>query len=403
MGICVCNKKYKNKKKKNSINNNDKINKKNILIENQTDMTIIKQKGEIKGTSIKISSNTNCIILILDYSSSIQIQNCENCSFLLSPCSSSIQIRNCQKINVISAASQILLKNIRNGNFFSYTNTPLSRESSKNICLGIFFVQYTELPELFYKSDLNIWNNRWSQYNEFGKNENIFYDNDEAKNNIIEELFDIFNEHYINYDLYQFLPFTYGKSINLYDMIYKNILIVFRAEDLCEEELLKQLTPEELEERKIIFLSSLVLHENINDYDGVVEKIKKNTKNEELLDFLNNNSNNYKYATLSKNSDVLNLTKGTQRGKLSSKLNEMDLTGTLGYGDTNRKSLLRGDILLLWFISDCFEIDEFQNYIQSLYEKGAYGWITNDDIGSEESDFQELLCSIFFKENPENR
>ena len=403
MGICVCNKKYKNKKKKNSINNNDKINKKNILIENQTDMTIIKQKGEIKGTSIKISSNTNCIILILDYSSSIQIQNCENCSFLLSPCSSSIQIRNCQKINVISAASQIHLKNIRNGNFFSYTNTPLAIESSKNICLGIFFVQYTELPELFYKSDLNIWNNRWSQYNEFGKNQNIFYDNDEAKNNIIEELFDIFNEHYINYDLYQFLPFTYGKSINLYDMIYKNILIVFRAEDLCEEELLKQLTPEELEERKIIFLSSLVLHENINNYDKIVEKIKKNTKNEELLDFLNNNSNNYKYTTLSKNSDVLNLTKGTQRGKLSSKLNEMDLTGTLGYGDTNRKSLLRGDILLLWFISDCFEIDEFQNYIQSLYEKGAYGWITNDDIGSEESDFQELLCSIFFKENPENR
>ena len=403
MGICVCNKKYKNKKKKNSINNNDKINKKNILIENQTDMTIIKQKGEIKGTSIKISSNTNCIILILDYSSSIQIQNCENCSFLLSPCSSSIQIRNCQKINVISAASQILLKNIRNGNFFSYTNTPLAIESSKNICLGIFFVQYTELPELFYKSDLNIWNNRWSQYNEFGKNQNIFYDNDEAKNKIIEELFDIFNEHYINYDLYQFLPFTYGKSINLYDMIYKNILIVFRAEDLCEEELLKQLTPEELEERKIIFLSSLVLHENINNYDKIVEKIKKNTKNEELLDFLNNNSNNYKYATLSKNSDVLNLSKGTQRGKLSSKLNEMDLTGTLGYGDTNRKSLLRGDILLLWFISDCFEIDEFQNYIQSLYEKGVYGWITNDDIGSEESDFQELLCSIFFKENPENR
>ena len=122
-----------------------------------------------------------------------------------------------------------------------------------------------------------------------------------------------------------------------------------------------------------------------------------------MLDFLNNNSNNYKYATLSKNSDVLNLTKGTQRGKLSSKLNEMDLTGTLGYGDTNRKSLLRGDILLLWFISDCFEIDEFQNYIQSLYEKGVYGRITNNDIGSEESDFQKLLCNIFFKENPENR
>ena len=35
----------------------------------------------------------------------------------------------------------------------------------------------------------------------------------------------------------------------------------------------------------------------------------------------------------------------------------MDLTGTLGGGDSNRKFLMRGDILLLWFISDSFELD----------------------------------------------
>ena len=402
MGICSCNKDNNNKKKKKvQITNNGKMNKSNILnenniIENQSNIKIIRKIGEIKGDSIKISSNLHCIILILDYSSSIQIQNCEDCSFLLSPCSSSIQIRNSKNINVILAASQIRLTNITNGNFFSYTNSPLAIESSKNICLGNFFVQYTEMPELFHKSNLNIWDNRWSQYNEFGKNENIFYDNDECKSKVIEALLDIFNECYINYDLYQFLPFTYGKSINLNDNLYKNKLIVFRAEDICEEELLKQLTPDELEPRKVKFLSSLVLQENIKNYEKIVDKIKKNTRNEELVDFLCNNNNN-KYAILSKNSGVLNLTKCTQRGKNNSKLNEMDLTGTLGGGDSNRKFLMRGDILLLWFISDSLEIDEFDSYIQSLYEQGFYGLITNEDIGTEENEFQEYLSGIFFK------
>ena len=403
MGICSCNKNNNNnkKKKKDQININDKMNKNNDLnekniIENQSNITIIRKIGEIKGSSIKISSNKCCTILILDYSSSIQIQDCEDCYFLLSPCSSSIQIRNSKNINVILAGSQIRLTSITNGNFFLYTNTPIAIESSKNICLGNFFVQYTELLELFHKSNLNIWNNRWSQYNEFGKNENIFYDNDEYKNSVIEALLDTFNECYINYDLYQFIPYTYGKSINLSDNIYKNILIVFRAEDVCEEELLKQVIPDELELKKIKLLSCLVSQENLNNFDKIVEKIRDNTRNEGLIDFISNN-NNYKNATLSKNSGVLSLTKCTQRGKSNSKLNEMDLTGTLGGGDSNRKFLMRGDILLLWFISESFELDKFEGYLQSFYEEGIYGRITNEDFDSDENAFQEYLFNIFFK------
>lgn len=405
MGICVCNKEYENKMKKQknifniidktNQNNNNKniIEKENFIIENETNSTIIKKIGQIKGESIRISSNTNCKIIILDYSSSIYIQNCDNCSFLLSPCSSSIQIRNCKTINVISAAAQIRLTNINSGNFYSYSCSPIAIESCNNICLGIFFVQYTELSEMFHKSNLNIWNNRWSQYNEFGNNLNIFYDNEEIKNDVIEKFSDVFNECYINYDQYQFLPFTYGKSIDLSNNLYKNVLIVFKAEDLCEEELLKQITPDELEEKKIKFISSLVLQENKNNYMIIIEKIQKNSKNEELIDFLNNKNNNY--GTLCKNNDMLNLTKCTQRGKFSSKLNEMDLTGTIG-GDSNRRFLQKGDILLLWFVNENIDLKEFKEYIQFLYDEGIFGWITNEDVDCEENDFQEYLYKIFF-------
>ena len=411
MGICVCNKDKDNKikKKKNSIikknKNRENNENKNIIInttkeedfiiENKTDSTIIKKIGQINGEAIKISSNINCNILIFDFSSSIYIQNCENCLFLLSPCSSSIQIRNCKNINAILAAAQIRLTNINSGNFYSYTCSPIAIELCNNICLGNFFVQYTELSEMFHKSNLNIWNNRWSQYNEFGKNENIFYDNEETKNFVVDKFLNLFNECYINYDQYQFLPFTYGKSIDLSNDLYKNVLIVFKAEDLCEEELLRQITPYELEEKKVKCVSSLVLLELINNYWKIIEKIKKNSKNKELIDFLNNKNNNY--ATLTKNSGMLSLTKCTQRGKGSSlgKLNEMDLTGTIG-GDSNRKFLQKGDLLLLWFVSENMDLNEFKDFIQNLYEQGIFGWITNEDVDCEEKVFQDYLFKIFF-------
>ena len=405
MGVCWCEKENNNnnklKRKKSSTHKENLKHKKksknkflneNCLIENHTNSTIIKNIGQIKGESIDISSNKNCIILILDHSSSINIQNCENCFFLLSPCSSSIQIYNCKKIDVISASSHVKLVNITNGNFFLYTCSPTDIESCKNICLGNFFIQYTELPEMFHKSNLNIWDNKWSQYKEYGKNENIFYDNEDNKNRIIEKFSELFNECYLNYDQYQFLPFTYGKSINLSDNLYKNVVIIFRSQDLCEEELLKQITPDELELRKVKFISSLVAQENKSIFVEINEKIKKYSKNGDLIDFLN--SNNINYGILSKNSGTFNLTKCSQKGKGSSKLNEMDLTGTLRC-ESSRKFLLKGDLLFLWFIIDLLNLNAFKLYIQFLYEKETFGWIINEDLNYDEHDFQEYLFNLF--------
>ena len=404
MGVCWCEKEDNDKKLKRKKTSTHKENSKqkkkskiklmneNCLIENHTNSTIIKNIGQIKGESIEISSNKNCMILILDHSSSISIQNCENCFFLFSACSSSIQIINCKKIDVISASSHVKLVNVTNGNFYLYTCSPTDIESCKNICLGNFFIQYTELPEMFHKSNLNIWNNKWSQYNEYGKNENIFYDNEDNKNRIIENYTEAFNECYINYDQYQFLPFTYGKSLNLSDNLYKNVLIIFRAQDLCEEEFLKQITPDELELRKVKFISSLVVQENKSIFVEINEKIKKCSKNGELIDFFN--SNNYNYGILSKNSGTLNLTKCSQKGKGSSKLNELDLTGTLRW-ESSRKFLLKGDFLFLWFISDLLDLTVFKLYIQFLYEKGSFGWIINEDLNYNEHNFQEYLFNLF--------
>ena len=73
----------------------------------------------------------------------------------------------------------------------------------------------------------------------------------------------------------------------------------------------------------------------------------------------------------------------------------MDLTGTIG-GDSNRKFLQKGDLLLLWFVSENMDLNEFKDFIQNLYEQGIFGWITNEDVDCEEKVFQDYLFKIFF-------
>ena len=142
---------------------------------------IIKLIGEIKGKSIKINSNIDCIILIMDYSQSIKVENCKNCSLLLAPCSSTIIINNCENLNIISASLNLKIANVKKGCFFIFTNNPPIIENSEDIFLGNFFFQYPELPEMFLNSKLNIWNNKWSCYKEEGKIKNIQFSNDIIK------------------------------------------------------------------------------------------------------------------------------------------------------------------------------------------------------------------------------
>ena len=114
---------YNDEESKNNYNENSKLrnkkkfNNKAIDISLYSNQVIIKFIGEIQGKSIKLKSNINCIILIMENSESVSVENCKNCSILLAPCANTILVNNCENLNLISASLNLKIINVKKGNF----------------------------------------------------------------------------------------------------------------------------------------------------------------------------------------------------------------------------------------------------------------------------------------------
>ena len=291
MGICYSeNSNHKAEKKgQNSkvLNPNENFQKKenpNSIISDKSNSTIVKKISEINGDALRLQNNKSCVIMIMDYSSSVSIQECTDCSIFIAPCQGSIIIRKCSNVNIISASAQLRITDVMNSSFFVFSSTPPAIESSKNINLGMFFVQYMELPDMFKKAKLNIWENAWSQYEKFGNEVDCRYSEDKTKNEIISKFSAGFNDSYVNPDQYQFVPFEYGKSLNEDKM--NDLIIVFKEEDCVDSEILKFLTPDELQEKHTKLIKTIILKENGNEFTELKNKISSST-NQALIDYLN--------------------------------------------------------------------------------------------------------------------
>ena len=408
MGVCTAedeknNKKYRKINKieesKNVEGAGSKINKK-ISFKNKiidislnSKKTIIKLIGEIKGKPIKIKNNIDCIILIMENSPSITLENCKNCSILLAPCSSSIYVENCENLNLISASLNIKIMNVKKGNLFIFTNNPAIIKNSEDIYLGNFFFQYTELPEMFINSKLNIWNNKWSLYKDEGRNKNIKYSNNAIKQKVVDKFNIVLNKCYINIDQYQFLPFTYGKKLlnenNIGNNNYINFMIIIKEEDIQENEILKSILPEELENYKINLISTLVLEENNEKIKDLINQLELNKENGDLIN----------YILRKKDKDKEKLLESFQSSGLKNSenkcgLNEIDLSNNENMNN-NYKFLNKGDLLFLWFFNGSNGFKEIYSYFNNFFEQINIDIIKKEIFGWDEDKFTKYLDYFF--------
>ena len=408
MGVCTVedeknNQKYRKINKleesKNFEDESPKIKRKKSFQSKTIDIslnskkTIIKLIGEIKGKSIKIKNNIDCIILIMENSQSITLENCKNCSILLAPCSSSILVDNCENLNLISASLNIKITNVKKGNLFIFTEKPIIIKDSEDIYLGNFFFQYTELPEMFINSKLNIWNNKWSFYEEEGRNKNIKYSNDFIKQRVIDKFSIVLNKCFINIDQYQFLPFTYGKyllnneNIENNNYNYINFIIIIREEDFQETEILKLILPEELEKNQIKLISTLVLNENNDKIKDLIKNLELNKETGDLINYILRKNNKVGLfesfrSTELKNSENKNI------------LNDIDLSSN-GNINNNYKFLNKGDLLFLWFFNCAEDFREINLYFNNFFEQINIDIIKKETFGWDEDEFQKYLEYFF--------
>ena len=384
----------------NKYNNKKNIDSKSIEISDKSEKTIIKEIGNIKGESILIKNNIDCIILIMDYSYSINIKNCQNCSILLAPCQTLIDIRDCQNLNIISVSLNLRMYNVKDCNFFSFVSNCPIIESSEKINLGHFFIQYMELPDLFIKSKLNIWNNKWSNYKKIGKNNSaIQYSNDAIKQNIIEAFMRLFTTNFINIDQFQFLPFTYGKSFDTKNFV--NFLLILKQEDFHEGELLKMLIPEEIENFRVKLISTLIVKEKSDIITNIIRKLEGNKENNILINYLlriNYNNNEDKesiYSQDEKNKkDYIPSINSTNKNRL----NEFDISNNDCYTNNNNnnyKFLKKKDFLFLWFVNEIDDLRDIKDYFNSFFEPSYFGIILKEHFNSDDIEFKKYLLNIF--------
>ena len=387
---------YNDEESKNNYYENPKLqnkkqfNNKAIDISLYSNKVITKFIGEIQGKSIKLKSNINCIILIMENSESVSVENCKNCSILLAPCANTILVDNCENLNLISASLNLKIINVKKGNIYYFSINPLILKDCEDIILGNFFFQYTELPEMFLNSRLNIWNNKWSIYEEEGKNENISYSNDIIKQKIIDIFKPKLNNCYINIDQYQFLPFTYGRSLNYNDDEYINFMLIIRQEDFQENEILKLLLPDELDNINIKLIATKDVEKNSNKIADLIKNLELNKDTNFLIDYILRKDNKEELLESCQSSEM------KFRGN-KNRLSEIYFSNN-EYMNNNAKFLKNGDSLFLWFVNCSEDFNQINYYFTNFFDPIEFEIIVKETFGWNEDEFKKYL-NIFFEFN----
>ena len=307
----------------------------------------------------------------------VTIKDCKKCSIFIGPCSSSITIRNCENINLISISKQLKVINIKESNLFIFSmNSPII-ESCHDIKFGMFCVQFVELSEMLKNSKINIWENHWSQFQIMGNEENISFADNNTKKDVIDMFSAGFNNNcYVNFDQYQFVPYTFGRSVQLKN--YYNVLLIFKSEDALEDEIIKFLNPEDLKENECKCISTKIMKNKSDEFNQICQMINK-AENGNIYNFLTKRDLNRKKTNLgfeNKDFDMLS------NNEKNSYINNLE----------------KGDLLFIWLGCDSDDLSNLNDYLSGVFEEGYYALITNKDLKLEDNDFLETLIKLYSME-----
>jgi hypothetical protein len=244
---------------------------------------------------------------------------------------------------------------------------------------------------MFNNSKLNIWNNKWSCFEEKGNNIDITYSNDNVKQKVVDIFMPIFPQCYINVDQFQFIPFTYGKSLQIVDS-FINFLIILKQEDLPEGDILKMLLPEEIENYRVKLISTMPVKDKSDTIQKVIKKLEPNKENSILINYLMRINTNQEGTESLHGSRMKNNPSYNSINK--SRLNEFDISNN-ECGISNFKFLNKGDFLFLWFINENDDFGEIYDYFNTFFEPLYIGKILKEQFNCDEISFRKTLEQIF--------
>lgn len=156
-----------------------------LIISNLKDQVVIKHINDINGDVVKIDNCVDSTMIIMDTSMQVIVYRCQNCNIYIAPCKGCVILKESSNLRINSASRQFRCIDVNNCKASVYCNNEPEFERVKNFSIGCFFFMYTELPDLFYKSDLSVWDNIWSEIVDLtptkkeiiGSQDNIIHEN----------------------------------------------------------------------------------------------------------------------------------------------------------------------------------------------------------------------------------
>ena len=257
----------------------------NCEIENIQNTTIIRHINDIQGDAVNISKCENSTIIIMDTSAQVTISECNNCKIYIAPSKHVITLRSSKNIFLISASNQFRCSDIEDCSLALFTISQPSIERAKRVKLGCFCFRYTELPELFVKAELCVWDNKWSEYHDFNvaiKSE-IEYFNVSNDKVFINAFSKELQEQESHIDSYQPVPFTNGLSMEIQPGS-QNVLIFIKERQINSHNLYIH-----LEHWNKNLMKTKMISKSEGEYTSFFADLEMKVKKNELREFIQNN------------------------------------------------------------------------------------------------------------------
>jgi len=324
-----------------------KIEKKinlNAILENLSNATIIRSISEINGDAIRIDRCKDSTIIIMDYSGQVSINECSNCIFFIAPCRGSIYLNKSSNIKLIGASSQFRCRDVLDSKISIFSASKPALERVKNLKISCFCFMYTELQEMFSKSELSIWDNCWSEYTNFSRSEDrthsIKYFEVKSDSEFLAGYNKALKDQEISLDQYYPVPFTSGMS----QIILKesNHMLVVLREAYVDTSKLGELLKMELLSEMNIYLIKTCIEQKENNSLRELENILRKNKNIKSEFFSTNYASN-----------------GAKDNPVNTNVN---------IKEEKNNNMTRNNFILLWFVTDEENFDTYKNILENELE-----------------------------------
>ncbi|XP_003389530.1 PREDICTED: protein XRP2-like [Amphimedon queenslandica] len=145
----------------------DEIDVSKYVCQELSNVTVVKEAGELNGQAFHIESCDNCIIYLLDHTAAVTIDLCNDCQIFVGPCKGSVFVRESKRCHIMASCQQFRARDTVQSTFQLHCTTQPVIENCSSIKFCCFSGFYPQLKDHLTVAGLSPLNNNWYSVHDF--------------------------------------------------------------------------------------------------------------------------------------------------------------------------------------------------------------------------------------------